>query len=581
MHHDAAAVDAYAEASIPASSTAVVNPTTVAPSAELDYAAQRQDAAIDTLPSDAFCVSPPTMAQVPHPRLEDGVETAAPSAGTPVPSLSATTTTTAVARESSHPHLHLLHIIQQQQERIAVLQASLAHAARSAQSSYEALESLQGKPRVPACTGRIRAVSVASSPVGRASAPLASIAEVASAVANTVRWADSVVVTPVPTSPVSCGSFTEWKDDLPQAECCSHTPSSPSTAPATFSPLPVVLLDITSMFTTRSTPAAAAHPEMQPSSLSTHRRSSETQTDFVATESTTPTDKDIGGSSDATRQLMDQLRGELAGAQRRLPTADTSVLWHRASMLALQQRCSPNVSSREPADAVSSCHGDSGASRRVDSVSGVDGASCEGAATECLVHDDKRKDMKELQRLRLLLRFSELKKDSDRLAEVEGALRESSAAQLRLRQRCDCLERENSQRGDCLRAIVSCIETTLAASSSGTVGNRRDGSTATAAASIEMSDRLASLLRYVLHLCTDAALSPSAHKSPLPLPHPSPPKARQSTVQSRQDRLHKAVSDSRHGGRSLPFRPLSRMASWNGSGAAAAAALGERRASKH
>ncbi|CAJ1987444.1 hypothetical protein conserved [Leishmania donovani] len=521
------------------------------------------------------------MAQVPLPRLEDGVEAAAPSVGTPVPSLSATTTITAVARESSHPHLHLLHIIQQQQERIAVLQASLAHAARSAQRSSEALESLQGKPRVPACTGRIRAVGVASSPAGRASAPLASIAEVTSAVANTVRWADSVAATPMPTSPVSCGSFTEWKDDLPQAECCSHTPSPPSIAPATFSPLPVVLLDITSMFTTRSTRAAAAHPEMQPSSLSTHRRSSETQTDSVATEPTTPTDKYIGGSSGATRQLMDQLRGELAGAQRRLPTADTSVLWRRASMLALQQSCAPGASSREPADAVSSCNGGSGASRRFDSVPGGDGASCEGAATECIVHDDKRKDMEELQRLRLLLRFSELKKDSDRLAEVEDALRESSSAQLRLRQRCDFLEHENSQRGDCLRAIASCVETTLAASSSGTVGNRRDGSTATAAAPIEMSDKLVSLLRYVLHLCTDAALSPSAHKAPLPLPHPSPPKARQSSVHSRQDRLHKAVSDSRDGGRSLPLRPPSRMASWHGSGAAAATALGERRASKH
>ncbi|TPP53102.1 hypothetical protein CGC20_29990 [Leishmania donovani] len=501
-HQDAAAVDAYVEASIPAASTAVVNSATVTPSTELDYAAQRQDVVKETLPSDAFCVSPPTMAQVPLPRLEDGVEAAAPSVGTPVPSLSATTTITAVARESSHPHLHLLHIIQQQQERIAVLQASLAHAARSAQRSSEALESLQGKPRVPACTGRIRAVGVASSPAGRASAPLASIAEVTSAVANTVRWADSVAATPMPTSPVSCGSFTEWKDDLPQAECCSHTPSPPSIAPATFSPLPVVLLDITSMFTTRSTRAAAAHPEMQPSSLSTHRRSSETQTDSVATEPTTPTDKYIGGSSGATRQLMDQLRGELAGAQRRLPTADTSVLWRRASMLALQQSCAPGASSREPADA--------------------------------------RKDMEELQRLRLLLRFSELKKDSDRLAEVEDALRDS-----------------------------------------GTVGNRRDGSTATAAAPIEMSDKLVSLLRYVLHLCTDAALSPSAHKAPLPLPHPSPPKARQSSVHSRQDRLHKAVSDSRDGGRSLPLRPPSRMASWHGSGAAAATALGERRASKH
>ncbi|CBZ25034.1 conserved hypothetical protein [Leishmania mexicana MHOM/GT/2001/U1103] len=579
-HNGAAAVDAYVAASIPAASTAAVNSATVAPSAELDYAAQRQDVAIDPLPSDALCVSPPTMAQVPLPRLEDGVETAAPSAGTPLPSLSATTTTSAVARESSHPHLHLLHIIQQQQERIAVLQTSLAHASRSAQRSSEALESLQGKQRVPACTGRIRPVGVASSPVGRASAPLPSTAEMASAVANTVRWADSVAVTAMPTSPVSCGSFTEWKDDVPQVVCCSHTPSSPSTSPATFSPLPVILLDITSMFTTRSTRAAAAQPEAQQSSPSTHRRSSETQTYSVATEAATPTDDDIAGSSDAARQLVDRLRGELAGARRRLQAAGTSVLSYRSSILALEQSSAPGASSREPADAVS-CNGGPGASHRLDSVPGVDGASCEGAATECIGHDDTRKDMEELQRLRLLLRFSELKKDSDRLAEVEGALRESSAAQLRLRQRCNSLEHENSQRGDCLRAIASCVETTLAASSNGTFGHRRDDSTATATPPIELSDSLVSLLRYVLHLCTDAALTPGAHKEPLPLPYPSLPKARQSSVQSRQDRLHKAVSDSRDGRRSLPLRPPSRMASWHGSGAAAAAGLGERRASKH
>ncbi|GET87200.1 hypothetical protein, conserved [Leishmania tarentolae] len=579
-HHNTAAIDTYVEASIPEDSSAAVNSRTLEPLAEIDYVTKRHDAAIDTQQSDAFWVSPPTVAQAPLPRLENGVATATPSAGAPVPTLCATATTNTVEWESSHPHMHLLHIIKQQQERIATLHASLEHAVRSVQRSSEALESLQGMPCAAARTGRIHARGVASPPLYPASAPSASIAEVTSAVSKAVRWADSVTSTPVRTSPVSCGSFTEWKDDLPQEECCSHILSSPSIAPAMLSPLPVVLLDITSMFRTRSTRAAAAHPELRRPSLSTNRQSSETQTDAVATEPTTPTGNDMGDSSGATRQLVDQLRGELADTQQRLQATEMSASSLRARMLALQQNVASGASCRAPVNTVSSCRDELGASSKADAVSGVDGLSCEGASPECLGHEELRKDMEELRRLRLLLRFSELKKDSDRLAEIESALQVSSAAQLRLKQRCDRLVHENAQRLDCLRAIASCIGTTLTAEGKGTSGNRTDAKAAHAAAPIKMPDSLANLLRYVLHLCTDAALSPGAHRAPLPLPHAFPPKDRQPSEQSRQNRLHKAVSESRDGGRSLPCRPPSRRASWQDPRSKAAVRLGEQRASK-
>ncbi|CAJ1039098.1 hypothetical protein Q4I32_000032 [Leishmania shawi] len=585
LHHDAEAADACVKVSFPSVSTATLNPAAVAPPVALEAVAQRQGVARDTLPPNALCSSPSSMTQVPLLRLEAGVETAA-SVSTSVLSLNtATATTTAAARASSHSHPHLLHIIQQQQERIATLHASLERAVKSAQRSCAALESLHCKPHVPTRTGRIHTVGAALSSVNCASSSsCASIAEVMPAVATTVRWTDSIAATPMSSSPVSRDSITEWKGDSPPPECSPHVPSSSFIAPPTCSVLPVILLDITSMFTTRSTGAvaAAAHLNGLQSPVSTHRRCSDTQTDSVATESTTSNDKVTGGSRDMTGTLVDQLRGELAEAQRRLQTTEGSVKFLRARMFALQKQCcGPGASSCESADIVFFPDDSAGTSSRRDPVCRVGGASCPEAAAEYIIDGDVRKDMEELRRLRLLLRFSELKKDSDRLAGVVDALHESSAAQLHLQKRCDRLEHEKAQGRDCLRAIASCIERTLAASGKSTTDNRSDDSTAAAAAPSAMPDESVSVLKYVLRLCTDLVLSSGPHTAPLPLLHSAPLQARQSPLQRRQDRLHRAVSDSRDVVRPLPCRPPSRKASWRDpSATAAAAARGERRASE-
>ncbi|KAG5509199.1 hypothetical protein GH5_06278 [Leishmania sp. Ghana 2012 LV757] len=574
--HRAAAVGGCVEASTTRDSTAAGNSATFALSGELDQATQRRGVAVESLSSDAFCSSP-TVAQGPLHRVGDGVESVKCSVSTSAPLLATTDTIVATERGSAHTHPHLLHIIQQQQERIATLQASLAHTAKSAQRSSEALESLWCNPRVSARTGRARAVGVPSSPVGRVSPPLASVAEVTSAVAATVRWADRVDATLMLPSPVSRDGFTECKDDLPALKRCSFSPSSSSTAPATCAPLPVILLDITSMFTMRPTRAVAVHPSLQQSLLSTHRRSSHTQTEWVAAESAALSDRGTGGSADVKEQLAVQLRSELAKAQRRLQEAETLIMSLRASVLALQHQHSAPSTSPAPADAVSFPNGATGDSCRLSSD--IDRARCGGAA-EDRMYSVARKDMEELQRLRVLLRFSELKKDSDRLASVENALRESSAARLHLRKRCECLEHEKAQRGSCLRAVVCCVETTLATLKNGAFGNRRDDITAAAAATVALPDKLVAVLKHVLRLCADSAPSPGAQKAPLPMQRPSPPQARQSFVRLHQDRLHKAASDSRDGGGPLPHRPPSQRPSWRGSGAAAAAALGERRVRK-
>ncbi|KAG5482977.1 hypothetical protein LSCM4_07186 [Leishmania orientalis] len=575
--HRDAAVDGCVKASATRDSTAAGNSATFALSGELDQATQRRGVAVESLSSDAFDSSP-TVAQGPLRRVGDGVESVKCSVSTYAPLLATTDTIAVTERGSAHTHPHLLHIIQQQQERIATLQASLVHTAKSAQRSSEALESLWCNPRVSARTGRARAVGVPSPPVGRVSPPLASVAEVTSAVAATVRWADSVDATLMLPSPVSRDGFTVCKDDLPALKRCSFTPSSPSTAPATCAPLPVVLLDITSMFTTRPTRAVAVHPSLQQSLLSTHRRSSHTQTEWVAAESAALSDRGSGGSADAKEQLAVQLRSELAKAQRRLQEAETLIMSLRASVLALQHQQSAPSASSAPADAVSFPNGATGNSRRLSSD--MDRVRCGGGAAEDRMYSVARKDMEELQRLRVLLRFSELKKDSDRLASVENALRESSAARQHLRKRCECLEHEKAQRGSCLRAVVCCVETTLATLKNGAFGNRRDDITAAAAATVALPDKLVAVLKHVLRLCADSAPSPGAQKAPLPMQRPSPPQARQSFARLHQDRLHKAVSDSRDGGRPLPHRPPSQRSSWRGSGAAAAAALGERRVRK-
>ncbi|KAG5482798.1 hypothetical protein LSCM1_06828 [Leishmania martiniquensis] len=578
-HRDAAAVGGHIEVSFTGAFDAPADPTIVTHSDELNHGAQFQGVVVDTLTLNASG-SPPAVAQVPLPGLGGNVESLTTSRGSPALLSTATNTTAATTRGSSHTHPHLLHIIKQQQQRIATLQALLARIAKGAQHSYEALGSLRCQSCASARAGRDLVTDVASPVVGGASPLLALVAEVSSAVAATVRWADCVAATPMLPSPVSRDGFTEWRDDSPEPKCCSLTPSSPSTAPATCSLLPVILLDITSMFTTRSARAVAARPDLREPPLSTHRRCSDTQTEWAATEFTTLSDKGTSGSGDAAGRLVNQLRGELAELQRRLKEAEALISSLRAATLALQHQGSAPGASCESADVVTSPKSGAVDASRIASVSDVSRARCDGAAAERLVYGNASKEMEELQRLRLLLRFSELKKDSDRLAEVESALREASAAQSRLQSRCDRLEHEKTQRGSCLRAIASCVETALGSLSNGAFGNRRDDNTAAAAAMVALPDKLVAVLRYILRLCTDAAPSPGAQKASSPMQRPSRLQALKALVRPRQGRLQKALSDSREGGQPLPPRSSPRRTSWRGSGEAAAAALGERRGRK-
>ncbi|KAG5509049.1 hypothetical protein JKF63_06057 [Porcisia hertigi] len=568
-HHDAVAFYAYDDARFPEASTVAV-----APSAAFQ-AAQGQSGESNTPPLDAFFGSPLTLAKVPLTRLENDVQTKAFALSAPVPS---STTTPAARGTSPHSHQHLLRIIQQQQERIATLQTSLEQAARSAQHSSEALEALKGKRCASVRQGRISHVSPSPSP--SSSSPLASTSGAVSTVAATVRWADSAAA--VLRVPQAQEPFPEFQDDSPRPDCGSLACSLPSAAPAKCSTLPVILLDITSMFTTKSAHAGATRTHSQQPKPSAQRQSTDTQTECVAAESATHIDSGTHDSSDAMERLVDQLRSELDESQRKQHAAESSIVSLRASMLALKQRHAVSgVSSCRSSDAVSPSNDSAGASRDVGVVSGANRVTGKDGPEKSVVYQGANKEAEELRRLRLLLRFSELKKDSDRLEGVENTLRECSAARLHLQERCDGLVREKEQLRVRLQEIASSIETVLASTNSSAWRNRIDDRASATSVPLWISGSPMAFLESVLRMCREGAAPPvGGQKAPPPSAHVSPPPSQQSSVPLRQHRLHQALSDSRDDGVLPPSSLLPRKASWLGTPASAAAVHGQRRASK-
>lgn len=475
-----------------------------------------------------------------------------------------------------HAHSHLLHIIQHQQERIARLTAALAHSAASHQHVTDALGRVQQQqhPRQPPhrCGG-----ACGAAPSTHAAVRL-SVESVTAAASAAVRWADvAATVTDAAAAAADAGGPLSTEAD---GEAAAHheapvdavpwgaAPGVSAAAPS-ITPQPVILLDITSMFTTRLHHDVAAAP------LKSVRRSMDTQTDCDPADSP---------HAAAAAAAVEQLQRDLDVTKRRLREAEAA---------AQAARC---VTAATAASAVLTCPAALPGSPATASL-----ADALADLSDAGVPLDGSKDLAELRRLRLLLRFSELKKDSDRLAGAEEALQESAAAQLRLRQRCDRLEHEKAQRGDCLRAIASFIHTTLAAARAdpphlhrGGIGPFRTAAAAAAAATPTIAPLLSAdvvaVLEYVLRLCTDAVPPTSTeppHFTPMPPPPVPLPCASDDGEAWRQDRLHKAVVDGRSGAgghRPPPCRPPSRRASWRAGGSsssfAAAEGLGERRASK-
>ncbi|KAK7196564.1 hypothetical protein NESM_000594600 [Novymonas esmeraldas] len=459
---------------------------------------------------------PPPLLMTPAVTKEEGCTLAVASDTSGGGDLTLPPVRSSAAGDASHSHPHLLRLLAQQQARIAALQASLARAVESARHASEVFESLPGRRCSTAAATRVQTTKDAppASPTSRAAAVAA-----VPAVAASVRWAD--VVAAVPPS-VSSATGVDEVDTSPPSPSPSPERGS-HTAPTSCSVLPVILLDVTSMFTTRT--AAVTTPSTAPPR---HRRSMETQTEPAAA-------------------------AELVAGEAWPPS------------------CEP-------------CTAAAGGSKRFGAAAGRDVAPQDRESVDA-AHTYSQRDMEELHRLRLLLRFSELKKDSDRLTSVEEALRISSAAQQRLRQRCERLEREATLRGDCLRAVASCVESTLAAAGRAALPAHHRSDASTAAAPVPVSspipEDLVTVLEYMRRLCTDAAPSPGGCAEPPPCLRPSPPL--HVAMLSRQDRVHKAIRECRDGGRPLLSRPPSRTASWRGSdggSSADVAVLDERRASK-
>lgn len=231
--------------------------------------------------------------------------------------------------------------------------------------------------------------------------------------------------------------------------------SSASPSPTSISVSPVIMVDISSMFSTRPLVCRPAEQTGRgaASCFSPPRQEKEVQTEEGSDPDTSPVDT-------SALLTMEQLRSENEAIAEQLDKADLLIEELR------KHRSCPR------------CRGPKGASALFLSSEGCTQAHSDVAETSA-------KDA-ELRRLRLLLRFSELKKDSDRLAQTEEKLSRIAEEMRALQHRnCNLLSQRETQ-DQCLRSIASCAETAILSSSSGA-----------------STTELMSVLRYIQCLCSD------------------------------------------------------------------------------